>query len=399
VVEQGFLLMMDIGFEGHAEKRRLPRKAPPNTLLLTLHDHRQLPSYGVINDITEWGASIANDYPLKTGSSVRLKIGFEEPSGAFETEARVVWSRPGFEVPGAVVLGPVHGLEFTGLSENERGELRERLEETDLPGTEGSRHGWRSVALLAVSFLLLIAMGAASMAFYHIRSLNERVATALTHVEQRTRQIDTGLQFDSRRRALVLAIRDEIMQVNYRIELSEAYQYAQFILLASEKYPSVDPLLFVSIGIVESGYDTRATSHASAAGLYQIRPSTGRILARTLNWEYSDEMLYDPEKNTELAALYLDILFSTHDEVEWVLAEYNGGPRNAHYFRAGSNQLADETRSYVPKVMAIYDRLRNRFEAEARRADLTGLPTETGEEPSPHGSLTTSSMETAGARD
>ena len=361
--------MMDIGFEGYAEKRRLPRQAPPHTLLLTLHDHRQLPSYGVINDITEWGASIANDYPLETGRNVRVRIGFDEPSGVFETEARVVWSRPGFEVPGAVVLGPVHGLEFTSLSEKQRGELRELLKETDRPGTEGSRHGWQSVALLAVSCLLLVAIGAASMAFYHIRIINERVETTLTNVEHRTGQIDSGLQFDSRRQTLVLAIRDEIMQANYRIGLSEAYEYAQFILLASEKYPSVDPLLFLAIGIVESGYDARATSHASAAGLYQIQPSTGRMLARTLDWEYSDEMLYDPEKNTELAALYLDILSSTHDEVEWVLAEYNGGPRNAHYFRAGSNQLADETRDYVPKVMAIYERLRNQFEAASREAD------------------------------
>lgn len=391
--------MMDIGFEGYAEKRKSPRQAPPNTLLLTLHDHRQLPSYGVINNITEWGASIANDYPLETGSNVRVRIGFDEPSGAFETEARVVWSRPGFEVPGAVVLGPVHGLEFTSVSKKQRRELLELLEEVDRTGTEGSRHGWQSVALLAISCLLLVAIGAAAMAFYDIRTLNERVETALTNVERRTRQIDSGLRFDSQRQTLVLAIRDEIMQTNYRIGLSEAYEYAQFILLASEKYPSVDPFLFLAIGIVESGYDARATSHASAAGLYQIQPSTGRMLARTLDWEYSDEMLYDPEKNTELAALYLDILLSTHNEVEWVLAEYNGGPRNAHYFRARSNQLAEETRSYVPKVMAIYERLRKRFDAEVNRAVLANLPESAGDETRRHGNLTMSSMATGGARD
>ncbi len=95
-------------------------------------------------------------------------------------------------------------------------------------------------------------------------------------------------------------------------------------------------------------------------------------MARTLSWEYSDDMLYDPQKNTEMAALYLDILLSTHDEVELALAEYNGGPRNAHYFRAGSSRLAEETRNYVPKVMAIYERLRNRFEGR-----LTTLNRET----------------------
>ena len=39
------------------------------------------------------------------------------------------------------------------------------------------------------------------------------------------------------------------------------------------------------------------------------------MLATMLGWEYSDEMLYDPRRNTELAALYLDVLLTT-----------NGGP-------------------------------------------------------------------------
>ena len=39
-----------------------------------------------------------------------------------------------------------------------------------------------------------------------------------------------------------------------------------------------------------------------------LKLSTGRMLARSLDWEYSDEMLYDPVTNTEMAALYLDIL-------------------------------------------------------------------------------------------
>ena len=388
--------MLDTG-EFYTEKRRLRRQAPHSTLVLTLHDHRQLPSYGVVNDITEWGASIANDQLLETGRNVRLKIGFDEPHGAFETEARVVWCRPGFEVTGAVVTGPVHGLEFLGLSKNQRRGLREQLEQTELPGTEVPQHGWSGVALVAVLCLLLVGMGAASSAIHQIRALNARLETTLTDVEQQARQLDSGIRFDSRRQALVLAIRDEIVEANYRIGLTEAYEYAQFILLASEKYPQVDPLLFLAIGIVESGYNPNATSHASAAGLYQIQPSTGRMLARTLDWEYSDEMLYDPEKNTELAALYLDILLSTYDDVEGALAEYNGGPRNAHYFRAGSSRLAEETRNYVPKVMGIYERLRNRLEADKQRADLAALAE--GEAIPDHGNRATSRIDTGGARD
>jgi soluble lytic murein transglycosylase-like protein len=131
---------------------------------------------------------------------------------------------------------------------------------------------------------------------------------------------------------------------------------------ASDKYPSVDPLMFLAIGIVESAYDNRATSSADARGLYQIWPSTARMLARSLDWEYSDEMLYDPTKNTELAALYLDILFSAYNDLDMVLAEYNGGPLNAGYYRAGSSFTAAETRDYVRKVGALYESLESKFE-------------------------------------
>ena len=111
-----------------------------------------------------------------------------------------------------------------------------------------------------------------------------------------------------------------------------------------------------------SGYDPQATSHSDARGLYQIWPSTGRLLMRALGWSYDESSLYDPEKNTQAAALYLDILFSTYSDPQLVLAEYNGGPLNAGYFRAGVGQLAAETRSYVPRVLQLHARLKERFD-------------------------------------
>jgi soluble lytic murein transglycosylase-like protein len=104
-------------------------------------------------------------------------------------------------------------------------------------------------------------------------------------------------------------------------------------------------------------------SRADARGLYQIWPSTGRLLLRALGWEYDEASLYEPEKNTMAAALYLDILFSTYSDPQLVLAEYNGGPLNAGYFRAGVGSLAAETRTYVPRVLELYARLREQFDA------------------------------------
>src|SRR4029453_9981403 len=126
--------------------------------------------------------------------------------------------------------------------------------------------------------------------------------------------------------------------VNPRVSLGDAFHYAELALDASEKYPSVDPLLLLAIGTVESRYDPQATSTADARGLYQIWASTGRLLLRSLGWNYEEGALYDPEKNTQAAALYLDILFSTYSDPQMVLAEYNGGPPQPRSLLAGGGR-------------------------------------------------------------
>ena len=63
------------------------------------------------------------------------------------------------------------------------------------------------------------------------------------------------------------------------------------------------------------------------------------MLAAMLGWEYTDDMLYDVYRNTELAALYLDILMTTYNDV------------------GRSHKTAAETRDYVPKVLEQYERL------------------------------------------
>ena len=221
---------------------------------------------------------------------------------------------------------------------------------------------WQSLAFLC---LCLLVLGAVMLGHEVLRGLdrqNQETALTMARFEGKVEQLESGVAFDSRRRYLLLGMRDHILKVNPRVSLVDAYRYAQLALEASEKYPAVDPLLLLSIGTVESGYDPQATSHSDARGLYQIWPSTGRLLMRALGWSYDESSLYDPEKNTQAAALYLDILFSTYSDPQLVLAEYNGGPLNAGYFRAGVGQLAAETRSYVPRVLQLHARLKERFD-------------------------------------
>ncbi len=220
------------------------------------------------------------------------------------------------------------------------------------------RHG---PAWFAVGVLLTSAIAFAVYSFVQVSDMKRQLERTLSALRLEVQQLDAGIRYDSRRRHLMLGIRDEIMRSNPKASLGEAYDYAQLLVTASEKYPSIDPLAFLAIGIVESGYDPMATSRANAKGLYQIWPSTGRLLARALHWEYRDDMLYDPRVNTEMAALYLDILFSTYNDEKMALAEYNGGPINAGYLRAGSERAATETRDYVEKVTATHEALKSKF--------------------------------------
>jgi hypothetical protein len=235
------------------------------------------------------------------------------------------------------------------------------------------RHGsgWQSLAVLCLCLLLLAVVLLGHRALNALDRQHLHDSRVMARFEHKIQQLESGIGFDSKRRQLLLGMRDHIMRVNPRVSLGDAYRYAALALDATEKYPVVDPLLLLAIGTVESRYDPQAKSSADARGLYQIWPSTGRLLLRSLGRDYDDSALYDPEKNTQAAALYLDILFSTYNDPQLVLAEYNGGPLNAGYFRAGVTQLASETRNYVPQVLELYGRLKEKFDkASGPQLDL-----------------------------
>jgi soluble lytic murein transglycosylase len=229
--------------------------------------------------------------------------------------------------------------------------------------------------------VLLVAVNGA-LAFYAFRQvemLKAEIDESLWRNEQRFHSLQSQVHFDSERRRLLLGIRNAILDTRPEVGLAQAYEFAELVLAASEKYPSVDPLLLVSVGIVESHFDAGAVSHAGARGLYQIYPSTGRLLARMLGWEFDEKLLHDPATNTEMAAVYLDLLGTAYNDVQMILAEYNGGPLNAGYFRAKVGSLALETRDYVPRVLRVYERLQRDLntgipEAPAKTTKLLGTP-------------------------
>lgn len=108
---------------------------------------------------------------------------------------------------------------------------------------------------------------------------------------------------------------------------------------------------------IESGYNPRAASRASAVGMWQFMAGTGRGLGMRVD-PLLDERR-DPARSTEAA---IDFLTSLHAEFgSWfmVLAAYNGGP----------NRMRRVLQRYAPGVPAsdsLFWTLRRHFPPETR---------------------------------
>lgn len=122
------------------------------------------------------------------------------------------------------------------------------------------------------------------------------------------------------------------------------------------------PQDLIYIALIESGFNTRAVSSASAVGPWQFIRSTGALYGLDITaWE--DERS-DPYKSTRAAARYLKDLYSEFGDWYLAMASYNGGPGRVKRAIAATGsrdfwEIADnrgalhpETQNYVPKYIA-----------------------------------------------
>ncbi|EOF5156849.1 transglycosylase SLT domain-containing protein [Salmonella enterica] len=111
-----------------------------------------------------------------------------------------------------------------------------------------------------------------------------------------------------------------------------------------EKY-NLPPGLLRSVAITESGGNQFAVSHAGAMGLFQFMPQT----AKEFGLRGNDA--FDPEKSADAAARKLGGLMRFfHGDLAKALAAYNWGEGNVQ--RKGLSAAPEETRNYVPRVLA-----------------------------------------------
>jgi len=159
----------------------------------------------------------------------------------------------------------------------------------------------------------------------HERELEHQIAQVLS-------QYETGLK------------KDRLLRVPEKI-VKESLKYGY------------DPLLLTALIITESSFYNWARSNQGALGLMQIRPATGKAVAREIPVKWKGKpMLYDPEANIALGAYYLNKMILRFGDLGLALEAYNHGPSQlSRYLRKGYRP-----KRYSQKVFQKYNWLQSR---------------------------------------
>lgn len=118
------------------------------------------------------------------------------------------------------------------------------------------------------------------------------------------------------------------------------------------------PMEIALLPMIESAFNPQAQSPMKASGIWQFIPSTGKVYGLQQNAWYDGRR--DILQATNAALDYLQKLYGMFGDWELALAAYNCGEgcvARAQSRGAGSNyisiKLPQETRNYVPKLVAV----------------------------------------------
>jgi soluble lytic murein transglycosylase-like protein len=203
--------------------------------------------------------------------------------------------------------------------------------------------GSREFMVLKSTFLIATLL-AASAAAAHSQIYTYVDADGLRHY--------TDVPDNNRYRLLILSPRDRTASGDRydAMLLARAGQYDSIIEKAAIS-ASVEPNLLRAVIVVESGFNSRAVSKRGAVGLMQLMPATAT--------RFGVSNPYDPLQNVHAGARYLKFLIDRFgQDVRLALAAYNAG-EDAVDRNGGQIPPFSETMAYVPRVMKIYQMLRN----------------------------------------
>ncbi len=152
--------------------------------------------------------------------------------------------------------------------------------------------------------------------------------------------------------------------LNRILERGQRYMY----FVSGEVEKRGMPMELALLPMIESAYNPKAESSAKAAGMWQFIPDTGKRYGLERTWWYDGRR--DVVAATQAALDYLEELHGMFGDWQLALASYNWG-ENAVARAIAKNQAAglptdfnslrmpNETRDYVPKLLAIRNIVQN----------------------------------------
>jgi len=171
------------------------------------------------------------------------------------------------------------------------------------------------------------------------------------------------LDWSTVRQKKILFMRDEIINQwkKNKIELNyeKAFTIAETNMNESEKYLHIDPLFLLAIQWQESRFMDTVQSYMGAMGLMQLMPPTAHLLCGFFHMSYCDSIVWRMDVNIMLGTKLIDVLYSNYQRYDLVLAAYNGGSYQAHYFKTKDKKLHSETKAYVPLILDKYKNYKN----------------------------------------
>src|SRR5271163_3301674 len=203
--------------------------------------------------------------------------------------------------------------------------------------------GSRQLMLFKSTFLIATLL-AASAAAAHSQIYTYVDADGVRHY--------TDVPDNNRYRLLALSPQDRTASGDRydAMLLAKAGQYDSIIEKAALS-AAVEANLLRAVIVVESGFNSRAVSKRGAVGLMQLMPATAT--------RFGVSNPYDPRQNVHAGARYLKFLIDRFgQDVRLALAAYNAG-EEAVDRNGGQIPPFTETMAYVPRVLKIYQMLRD----------------------------------------
>ncbi|WP_432719321.1 LysM peptidoglycan-binding domain-containing protein [Jeongeupia wiesaeckerbachi] len=143
------------------------------------------------------------------------------------------------------------------------------------------------------------------------------------------------------------------------------------------------PMELALLPMIESAYNPKAESSVKATGMWQFMPATGKQYGLERTWWYDGRR--DVIAATDAALDYLGTLHGQFNDWQLALASYNWGENAVARAQAKNTaaglgttysdlRMPNETRNYVPKLMAVRNIIANPAAFGVQLADVPNKP-------------------------